>query len=300
MHPAEGMRVLAGDTASPILAPVTFPTRRLVIVLGLISALSALGGSAELILWPHGNRYVPVDLLRGTPFETFLVPGLLLGVVVGGSSLVCAMAVWQRSRAAVDLTVLAGGALTVWIAAEVALLRGIHFLHVVFGVLGVAILSLGVGAGWRSHEARHRWIFGVTLAEAMGFLVPATVGLLSVRAGIRGLEQAALVVTAGLVEGLALGAGQSWAFPLPVRRLRYTLLTSLGAAIVWLCVMSTVLLAKADGTPFAVVIIASVAAAVIGVGAIGAAQCPRNPPPCATDQAVDRVDRNCLDDRAST
>jgi hypothetical protein len=44
--------------------------------------------------------------------------------------------------------------------------------------------------------------------------VPALTGVLSTPAGLGHFSQAALVVAAGFVEGLVLGAGQAWAFPL--------------------------------------------------------------------------------------
>ncbi|MDX2087102.1 MAG: hypothetical protein SFX73_04600 [Kofleriaceae bacterium] len=64
-----------------------------------------------------GTRYVPRGLLAHTPFASFLIPGLLLGLVVGGTSLACATFAWRRSSAAVHATILAGAALTIWIIA---------------------------------------------------------------------------------------------------------------------------------------------------------------------------------------
>jgi hypothetical protein len=140
---------------------------------------------------------VSLKLLQHTPFQTFLVPGLLLGGVVGGASLACAALAWRRSRAAIDATIAAGGALNVWILAEAAMFRAIHGLHLVFGPLGLAILSLGVCAALRSGLVRHRWVGRVTLAEATGFVVPMLAGVLSTKASLRALPQGAVVVVAG-------------------------------------------------------------------------------------------------------
>lgn len=253
-------------------ATQALPARKLIIALALFSALSSIAGSIELLIWRTGNRYLPLALLEHSPFATFLGPGVLLGGVVGTSSLVCAMLAWRRSRAALDATFLAGGALTVWIAAEIAIMRHLHGLHGIYGGLGVMLLSLGARAAWRSELPRHRWVVMVTLAEAIGFLAPVGAGVASTRAGVQGLSQAAVVIAAGLVEGLALGIGQAWALPLPVRRRRYALLTSLGAGAVWAMVMAMRSMAKHDGLPVGAAVVVGILAAIVGLAAIGSCQ----------------------------
>jgi len=52
-----------------------------------------------------------------------------------------------------------------------------------------------------------RWLVTVTLAEALGFLVPAAVGAMLVDAP--DTTMAVAIVAAGLVEGTFLGAGQA-------------------------------------------------------------------------------------------
>ena len=248
------------------------PHRRLVIALSVLAAVSAIAGGTELVIWRAGNQFLPLELIRYTPFSNFLVPGLVLAIVVGGTSLACAALAWRRSRAAVDTTLLAGGALTVWIVAEVAMLRGFHWLHAPYGIVGVALLGLGMHAASRSGELRQRWVVSVTLAEAIGFLFPMCAGVLSTRANLDEASSMALVVAAGFVEGLALGTGQARAFPFPVRRARYALLTSLAAGTVWACILSLTMIAGSKTVPAIVVVVVSALAAVIGLAAIGAAQ----------------------------
>jgi hypothetical protein len=263
----------SGQADASRFAAAELPYRRLAIVLGLFSAISAITGGVALVVWRAGNQYLlPLRLLAHTPFTSFLAPGLILAIVVGGTNLVCGILAWRRSRAAVDAMILAGGTLTVWILAEIAMLRSVHWLHGIYGIFGAAILFLGVRAAWRSHLPRHRWVISVTIAEAIGFLVPACAGIFSTRAGLRDLPQAGLVVAAGLVEGIALGAGQAWAFPLPVRRLRYALLTALGAGVVWASVMSMTQMVESEAVPPAFVGIIGVTTALIGLAAIGSAQ----------------------------
>ncbi len=93
------------------------PFRRLAAVVAGFCALSGGGGAVELLVWPTGNHYVPGTLLEHTPFDSFVVPGLLLGIVVAGASLAAATLILRRHRAAAEVTTLAGATLVVWIVA---------------------------------------------------------------------------------------------------------------------------------------------------------------------------------------
>lgn len=245
--------------------------RKLLIGLAVFCALSAIGGGAWLLGVSRGNDVLPIELLGTTPFATFVVPGLLLIVGVGATSLAAAALLWRRSPFALDAALLAGGTLTVWIVAEVALFRGFHWLQALYGAAGLALLSVAIWDAWRGQLYRHRWLIIVTAAEALGFLCPTLMGVWSHQAGVSEAGQVALMTVAGLGEGFLLGLGQSVAFRLPVRRARYTLLTAVGAGLVWCAVMSTMLLAAAD-VPVAATAGAAVLVALFGLLGIGGPQ----------------------------
>lgn len=58
------------------------------VVLLIFGAVSAFGGAVLAIIFNGGG--IPLEHLAGTPFPSFLVPGLVLGVIVGGTQLVAA------------------------------------------------------------------------------------------------------------------------------------------------------------------------------------------------------------------
>lgn len=249
---------------------ILLPGRRWLIGLSLFSAISALGGGIELIVWHAGNPHLPpLGILKHTPFGDFGVPGLILASIVGGTSLIAAYSAWRRTRSAVDLTLLAGGTLTLWIFSEVAMLRSVHWLHGVYAAVGLGILGLALRAAKHSEDARLRWIVFVTVAEAVGFLVPMSVGISLSGSTMQGLG--ALIIGAGLIEGLALGVGQAWALPFRVNRWRYATLTALGAGIAWGSAMTAAWVASLE-LPRARIISVAVVAALIGLFAIGGAQ----------------------------
>jgi hypothetical protein len=81
-----------------------------------------------------------------------------------------------------------------------------------------------------------RWVLLVTLGEAVGFSVPAAVGIAVTAASWEPVVTLVAMVLAGSVEGAVLGTAQAdclyrWAV-LPARR-RWIIATSLGAAAAW-------------------------------------------------------------------
>ena len=81
-----------------------------------------------------------------------------------------------------------------------------------------------------------RWVLVVTLGEAVGFSVPAAVGVAVTGASWGPLATLVAIVLAGSVEGAMLGAAQAdclyrWRV-LPARRW-WIVATSVGAAVAW-------------------------------------------------------------------
>lgn len=227
--------------------------------ISLFVAISAVGGAVALILGAAG----PVPL-EHTPFETALFPGVVLAVMVGGTSSVSAVLVARRSTFAIDAMLLAGGTLVIWIVAELAMLRATSWLQLVYGGLGVILLALAVRASWRAGRPRHRWVIAVTAAETLGYLAPVTAGVLSTALGLDGPTRVLVLGGAGFVEGFALGIGQS--SMLPVSRVRYAVLTGIGAAIVWTGVMSMMALGSLPGPIMVVVGVLFAGLALIAIG----------------------------------
>lgn len=249
-----------------------FP-RVFVLVLAVFSALSCIAGGMELVIWHRGDRFLPpLDILRFTPFHDYFVPGLILTLVVGGAQLLCVMAVYEGMRSGPLACVLAGGTLSGWIIAEAAMLRNFHALHGVYLTVGLALFALGASAAWQLREPRSRWLLTVTAGELLGFAAPAATGIVLHELGASGAVQVLALGGAGAVEGLLLGAAQAWAWPVPVRRLRYALLTALAAAVVWVCAMSLVQLATADSVSGPIVAASVAATVVLGLTSIGVAQ----------------------------
>ena len=112
-------------------------TRIAIAVLDGFLAITALAGA--MIVIPS----LPKDMLAGSVFPDFLVPGLALGVLVAGSALVAMVAVmfWPKLGAAVAMT--SALMIVVFELVEITTV-GYHWLQAAYIVLGLVIAALGL------------------------------------------------------------------------------------------------------------------------------------------------------------
>ena len=114
---------------------MTRPARAL-IALSLFNAVSAIGGGIALVT---GALPVPISLLRLTPFDTYVVPGLFLAVVIGGSSLAGAVSLLARTPRARFTSAAAGLVMVGWILAETVIVQGFSWLQGLYLLTGVMV-----------------------------------------------------------------------------------------------------------------------------------------------------------------
>ena len=111
----------------------------LLVALLIFGAMSAFAGAVLAIIFNGAG--VPLDLLEGTWFSSVLVLGLILGILVGGTQLVAALASLKRRRWALLAAAVAGFAMLIWIFTELAVL-GYSWLQSVYYGLGLLELIL--------------------------------------------------------------------------------------------------------------------------------------------------------------
>jgi len=101
--------------------------------------INALGGG---IYGLSGAKDIPLEWLAGSPFTSYFIPSLILVVVVGGSLLAAAIAVFARARIARLLAFGAGSILLGWIAVQVAIIGYVSWLQPAVTVAGLVVLAL--------------------------------------------------------------------------------------------------------------------------------------------------------------
>ena len=140
--------------AAPVLTrrPHAGGTRRALIALQGVMALNAFGGAWYAIA---GAPNVPTEWLAGTPFDDYVVPGVILGVAVGGSQLAAAVALRVRHRRANELSLAAALVLLAWIATQLAMIGYVSPLQpiVLAWALGTGLLSLGLRSDREARSA---------------------------------------------------------------------------------------------------------------------------------------------------
>ena len=89
-----------------------------------------------------GAEGVPREWLEGSPFEDYFLPSLVLFVVVGGSLLAAAIAVFARLRLDRRAAVAAGVIVLVWIAVETLIIGYVSWMQpaTTFGALLILLL----------------------------------------------------------------------------------------------------------------------------------------------------------------
>ena len=111
----------------------------------LFQGISGLYGGGALILDSSGSMIqLPASFLEGSPFETYLVPGIILFVVLGVFPLIVWYGLWRRTSWSWQGAVLVSVALVIWIAMEIVMIgyQSEPPLQLIYGVVGVALLVL--------------------------------------------------------------------------------------------------------------------------------------------------------------
>lgn len=200
------------------------------IVLTALLAVCAVPVGAMLVAAPDGHLLgAQPAWLAGLPFQSYLLPGLILGGVVGGAALLACVLAARRSRWAALATALCAVILLVWITVQLATVpvrSPLQPIIVVWGSLLVALGASGTSTFWLG------WVAANATAELVGLGVVALGA-----AGLAGTRffAPALIVLGGL-EGLVVGAAQAqllrrrWPALRPSRWIRATVL---GAVVAW-------------------------------------------------------------------
>jgi hypothetical protein len=115
---------------------------------GVIQAFIGIGAvvcGALLIVAPDGSfMQMPLDMLRGSPFRSFLIPGLILFLIIGVGNIVSAIFCFRMRQVAAFGGMLFGFALIIWIFVQVSMIGGGHWLQYLYFVLGLVLLILGI------------------------------------------------------------------------------------------------------------------------------------------------------------
>lgn len=115
--------------------------KKRILLLGLLymNALVATLGGIGLMM---GKIPMPESYLSQTSFVSFYFPGVILFAVVGGSAWLAALAVQKKLVGGSIAAVLSGIIMLCWLVGEIASIRELHALQLVFMATAVAVIVL--------------------------------------------------------------------------------------------------------------------------------------------------------------
>lgn len=112
--------------------------RTILEIITLFVGVTAILGGIGLIT---GLIQPPERLLQGSPFSDYLIPGLILAFITGGSALISFWALSHRSRNAALLTYVAGLILCGWVIIEIAFIHEVNWLQYIYVFLATLLLA---------------------------------------------------------------------------------------------------------------------------------------------------------------
>jgi hypothetical protein len=139
-----GVAMMTTEPHGPALSRLAKASIALEVLLGV----GALGGGLVLIVAPRGEIMpLPLSALAGSPFDTYLGPGLILFTVLGLGPLVAARLAWGCHALAPYAAFVVGTVLLIWVAVEIAIIGYSNEppLQAIYLVMGAAITFVGLG-----------------------------------------------------------------------------------------------------------------------------------------------------------
>jgi hypothetical protein len=123
-------------------SPTPFSTRLIRNILGTLLAFAAINAFGGGYYGMSGAEGVSLELLQGSPFDSYFIPGLVLFVIVGGSFLIACVAVFARLRfarfACISTVVVVYG----WLAVQIAIIGYISWMQPVTAIVVFVIFLL--------------------------------------------------------------------------------------------------------------------------------------------------------------
>ncbi|MGD0247569.1 MAG: hypothetical protein ABSB75_00805 [Candidatus Limnocylindrales bacterium] len=127
-------------------------TRLVLLAVDGLVALAAIGGGATMLT---GLDKFPPAWLEGTPFSSYVIPGLLLALFVGGSAAVATATLLVARNWSGQASIVAGAVLMGWLVGEVLILKQPSApspTEVFFFVIGLIMLALGLNVAWSQRQ----------------------------------------------------------------------------------------------------------------------------------------------------
>jgi hypothetical protein len=128
-------------------------------VLQIFIGITAVLGGFGLVSDPSGTKmHVPLELLINSPFNNYLIPGLVLLIVNGVGNVLAGIVTFFRTRYTGNPAIFLGMFLTLYIAIEVWFIGLLNFSQPLYFILGLVELLLGLKLSKSGKTDHQIWI----------------------------------------------------------------------------------------------------------------------------------------------
>jgi hypothetical protein len=124
--------------------PFHITSRFIQMLLGILEAFLALNAFGGGYYGMAGAEGVSLELLQGSPFKSYFIPGLFLFAAVGGSLLLASVAVFARWKQARNLSFAAVAIVLAWLAVQVYFIGFMSWMQPATAVIALVILTLTI------------------------------------------------------------------------------------------------------------------------------------------------------------
>ena len=91
-----------------------------------------------------GMLHYDLDVLQYSPFESFLIPGIILFIIVGLFSWFVSILTIVNHRCFPTLVIVEACILLLWLILEIIMIRTIHWIFVLYGVIAIVLIIMGI------------------------------------------------------------------------------------------------------------------------------------------------------------
>lgn len=134
-------------------------SRSLLLFLMAFLGIGAIGGGGALILAPDGEMLqMPLSMLEHSPFNNFLIPGIILFTVLGISPFLLIFFLIKKPEFRIaeflniykdmhwswTFTIYLSFALIIWLQVEMLMLKDVHWLHAFYMFFAVLLLLVSL------------------------------------------------------------------------------------------------------------------------------------------------------------
>ena len=134
-------------------------TRNIYLILLGFLGLGAIGGGGALIISPGGELLeMPLSILENSPFNSFLIPGIILFTVLGLVPLLLVIALVKKPKSKIaeqinffkdmhwawTFSIYTGFILIIWIQLQMVFIGGVHWLHTFYMFWAILIIFTGL------------------------------------------------------------------------------------------------------------------------------------------------------------